>query len=467
MFRTLRFTLGALGALLTLEAQASSLPSQINDLLEKQPYPIHVGIVVQSASSGKILYEKNSDQLFMPASVQKLLTAVSALSFLGPEYRYETLALADGPIKEGVLNGNLVVKFSGDPLLSTHDLRDLIKQTGLKKITGQVYIDNYDYGSIPYGAGWGWEDLSYAYAAPMNAIIIDNNSFVMDIIPGELHKPAKLQPRLPPDVIKVNNYLITTTGKETCPITIYSSQHNEYDINGCLEKRLGVQHRELAIREPAIYARYTLMHVLRENGTQVNGDVVIHSVPPQATVIATHFSPPLRLLVKKMLKKSDNMIADSLLERLGAQYFKSRGTWINGSKAVKSILTHATGIDFSHNLIVDGAGLSRYNLLTPLQLSKVLDYGYKNQHITNELFEALPIAGKDGTLAYRMKNLLHHTDVRGKTGTMTGISALSGYIRTRDDTLIYVIMMNDYVGKPKRYKHLQDEICKLLVEYGY
>ena len=160
------------------------------------------------------------------------------------------------------------------------------------------------------------------------------------------------------------------------------------------------------------------------------------------------------------------LIADSLLKRIGAYYFHAPGAWKNGSKAIQQILTKEAGITFQKNTIVDGAGLSRYNFLTPSQLSQVLYYSYRNQKIVDHFFEALPIAGKDGTLAYRMKSFLNpQIDIRGKTGTMAGISTLSGYITTADHRrLSYVIMVNDYTGKHRPYRHVEDQICELLAE---
>ena len=152
------------------------------------------------------------------------------------------------------------------------------------------------------------------------------------------------------------------------------------------------------------------------------------------------------------------------LKKLGETYFRSRGTWQNSVNALNAILTKPTGIDFNHNLINDGAGLSRYNLISPKQLAKALYFAYHHNTIKKPFFNALPIGGKDGTLAYRMKDLRSGARVHLKTGNMTGVSALAGYINTKHLGVIsFVMMINGFVKPKKPFLELEDDLSRYLV----
>lgn len=431
---------------------------------------VNIGIIVQSMKTNHILYQHRVNYFYTPASVQKLFTAVAALSFLKPSYRFMTQLFMDGKIKNGTLQGNLTVKFSGDPELKLKDLRELFHQLhryGLNKIVGNVYIDNFDYSNIPqYPPGCLWDDLSYSYAAPLNTIIINHNKFLLHFFPGKTNgEKPKLKSNLPPNVARFYNYLQTSAKyNKYCPITIYSNDQNDYKLGGCLVKSWGEQRRVLAIRDMIGYSKAIIKQLLKRNQIEYAGHINIHRIPPNAVLIANHLSPPLSKIVKEMLKDSDNLSTNSVLKKIGEVYDQNQSTWIKSLHALKTILQTPTGIDFKNNLIADGAGLSRYNLITPQQIAKLLYYAYHNPTINPTLLAALPIGGKDGTLEDRMLSTSKQERVRAKTGSMTGVSALAGYIQTKHNgTLSFVIMINGFIGKNKPYIQLEDQICEFII----
>ena len=152
---------------------------------------------------------------------------------------------------------------------------------------------------------------------------------------------------------------------------------------------------------------------------------------------------------------------------MGASYYGKPGTWKKGGKAVKAILQKNTGIDFKDTVIVDGSGLSRYNLITPEKLVALLHYAYHNEKIRNDFYSSLPIAAIDGTLQNRMKQVKPSPKVHAKTGTMHGVSALSGYVETKSkQTLIFSIIYNGIPGKIRPYYNLEDKLCAEIAARG-
>lgn len=437
---------------------------------EKARPGAHIGIVITQVSTGKVLFAQRANYLFSPASSLKLFPAVASLHFLGPDFHFDTSLLTNGTINNHVLEGDLVVKFTGDPELTTADVNDLINklsQAGVQSIRGHVYIDNSAYSAVPYPPGWLWDDLSYGYAAPLNAIIIDRNKFALHLEPSrqEGGHPI-LTPDIPPGVAHfINEAQTVTHGRKDCPLTIYSDIQSNYLVSGCLGRAWAKQHRVLAVRDPFAYARALIAAGLHNHQINYTGNITAHTASNNMTVLAQHSSPSLSILLREMLKNSDNLTTDSLLKKIGEVYSKEPGSWQNGLHALKKILG-PSGIDFKQCVVNDGAGLSRYNLITPLQFVQLLNFAYQNEVVRNALWPAMPIAGQDGTLTYRMQPIASGGRVHAKTGTMTGVSTLAGYVNTkRQGTLSFVVMVNGFVGKARPFKHLQDQICEFLINH--
>jgi D-alanyl-D-alanine carboxypeptidase/D-alanyl-D-alanine-endopeptidase (penicillin-binding protein 4) len=447
---------------------ANDIQTGIYHLLGQARPGTNIGMIVTQVSSGRVLFAQRADYLFGPASVLKLFTAVAALHFLKPDFHFNTSLLTNGSVKNHILYGDLFVKFSGDPELTTADVNNLITklaQIGVQEITGHVYIDNTDYSFVPYPPGWLWDDLSYGYAAPLNAVIIDRNKFILHLEPSKQdHAQPKLSPIIPAGVAHfINDAQTTAHNEKGCPLTIYSDLNSNYHVSGCISRIWSKQRRTLAVRDPFIYARVLIATALQKDHIRYAGNITARAATATMNVLVQHQSPSLAIMLREMLKKSDNLTTDSLLKKIGQLYFKQPGSWQNGLAALKKILS-PTGIDFKKCLINDGAGLSRYNLITPAQFAALLNFAYRDSNIINALWPALPIAGQDGTLAGRMQPVAAGGRVHAKTGTMTGISALAGYINTKHHGMLsFAIMVNGFVGKDRPFKHLQDQICEYLI----
>ncbi len=180
--------------------------------------------------------------------------------------------------------------------------------------------------------------------------------------------------------------------------------------------------------------------------------------------MAMHRSDPLPILLKHMLKESDNLYANSILKTLGAYYYKRPGTWQTGTQAMMAILTKYNQVDFTSAVLVDGAGLSRLNVITAAQMLQVLTTVHQKPVIFAALMEALPIAGVDGTLKRRLTEAAYRNNVHAKTGTMSEVSTLSGYLQNRShQTIAFTILINDINPHPGRYRKIEDTICKILI----
>jgi D-alanyl-D-alanine carboxypeptidase/D-alanyl-D-alanine-endopeptidase (penicillin-binding protein 4) len=181
-------------------------------------------------------------------------------------------------------------------------------------------------------------------------------------------------------------------------------------------------------------------------------------------MISYHSSKPLADLVTEMLKKSDNIIAGALFKKVGQIYTRKPGSWENGSYAVSQILARAAGVNISGMRVLDGSGLSPSNLVTPSQLMQVLSFAYRHEPTSDAFWDALPIAGVDGTLKHRLGNIARKA--RAKTGTISGVVSLAGYVTTSDkEMLAFVIMVNGNKGMTWKYRDLEDKIVTALSQY--
>ena len=212
------------------------------------------------------------------------------------------------------------------------------------------------------------------------------------------------------------------------------------------------------------YNKMLLSDLFRRAGIKINGEITAGTAQPDLSTLATHESKPLQQLISDMLKKSDNIIAGSLLKKMGEIFTRSPGTWENGGNAVEHILSQKASVDIWRMNIIDGSGLSRYNQVTPSQMLQVLDFAFHNYATNYDFISALPIAGVDGTLKHRMRNILRK--VRAKTGTMSGIVSLAGYTVSADkEPIAFVIMVNGRNGYGWKYREMEDKIVTLLTKY--
>lgn len=449
----------------------TSLQANLNNIINRfKGY--HVGVAIQSLSTGKMLYQYHANDHFIPASTLKLFTAIAALDYLGPRFQFKTRFLTNpaAKIENGILKGNLYIKFSGDPYLTLEDLKDMfdtLTEQHIKKVQGNVVIDDTVIDRNTWPPGRVIDDKIFCYAAPVTATIINRNCFSLSVKPNKLLHPTVVKSNSNLGVV-IDNQAVTKRLRRSSysldlkPNAIHANNH--YTLRGYLSPRRGPLSFAVALQNPNLATYDILAGLLRKYSIQ-HSNIVYGKTPPMARMLAENSSPELSFLIKNMLKKSDNLIADSLLKKLGEQYFSAQGSWKTGRNAVQAVLASKTGINFRHVIMVDGSGLSLNDIVTPNDFVKLLNFAYTQLPESKLLFESLPSSGRDGTLKNRLGGSILGR-VHAKTGSMHGISSLAGYIRTSNNQILaFSILINDPIpGKNNQggYRLLENRICEFL-----
>ncbi|WP_045968307.1 serine-type D-Ala-D-Ala carboxypeptidase [Xenorhabdus doucetiae] len=418
-------------------ANASSNVSSIEKSAQYLPAGTDFSFIAQVVGSKNPLVDYHGQQMALPASTQKIVAALAALLQLGKDYRFITTLESDANIVDGVLEGNLTARFVGDPMLTRSQLRNMVetlKQSGIKQIAGDLVIDVSIFASHDKAPGWVWNDMTQCFSAPPSAAIVDKNCFSVSLYsseqPGEL-AVVRVPSFYPVDVLsEVKTLAKGSPEAKYCELDVTSADLNRYTLTGCLTQRNEPLPLAFAIQNGASYVGKILKNELNTAGIELKGHIRRQSIPqPPEKIRAVNQSVPLMNMLTIMLKKSDNMIADTLFRTLGHRYFNVPGTWRAGSDAVRQILKQKAGIDLGNTVMVDGSGLSRHNLIAPATMMEILQFiAQHNDEL--DFISMLPKAGYDGTLAYRPG--LHEAGLDGKvfakTGSLQGVYNLAGFM---------------------------------------
>lgn len=459
--------LTALSVSCVLQAEDLGRTAQkIKGLIKNSLADASVGVVVQDANTGKLLYDYQAQKNFTPASTTKLFSAAAALLELGPDFVYET-ALYYSPA-----SGDVAIKFSGDPTLKVTELYSLLAalQTKSKVIKGDLWIDDTIYQGPLLGHGWTWDSTSWYHAAPVSAIILNKNQFGVTLFsaaaPGSKVE-ARFDPAYPGATLrklKTNLIAVTTEQSENiCQISAEVDEDNNLKLNGCWPIANEPTHLRLALKNPRKNAELLIREALTKLDLKLNGTIRFGKTPAKLDKIAHHNSEPLHVLLNAVLAHSNNLYAETLLKTLGARRF-GVGSFKTGVLAMQRTLEGVTGIDFAKARLFDGSGESRYNLLTAQQLARLL-YTMQQETTLKPYFkQALAASGVSGTLQKRFTSFDTKNNIHAKTGSLSGVSALAGYLRTRRDReLIVTIMINGAMQDGPALREFENKLCYYLV----
>lgn len=435
---------------------------------------VNIGMVIVNLNSGQILYQRNPERTYIPASILKLFTSAAALIYFGADYTFSTSLLGDPEhINDGVLSGNITLKLSGDPSLSQENLSQLLTQLKtnhhINTIAGDFVIDTSIFNpEKPYGPGWMVEDTYYAYGTRLSPIILDQNQINLVIeANGTAGKPAVIDMKSPAnDLIPLTNTATTGDKNADCKIKQQTATDNAVTISGCIALNTNAITKDLAIRDPLAYSEQLISQLLARQDIQLTGHITTTGkTPGKSSQLASITSSPLSQLVTTILKDSNNLFADAIFLKIGNIHAKSGGDWKASAQAVKQILREALALDLTESVIVDGSGLSRYNLLSPTQIGQLLTWIYHDFQDRDEFMAALPLAGKDGTLEDYPLNGNLPGYFRAKTGSMSGVINLAGYLTTQaDEDLAFVIMISGFSGPIENYIQLIGNITDYLAK---
>ena len=442
LFRTLFISFG-----LSFNAVAEV---NVVPLIANLPEGASTAVIAKNIDQNKIVADYNGSTFMLPASTQKVFTAVAAKLVLGDEFKFDTALLTNGKIQNGDLDGNLIVRFTGDPDLTSGQLYDLLaelKKQGVNKINGDLVLDTSVFSSHDRGLGWIWNDLTMCFNSPPSAANIDNNCFYAELdanqAPGETVKinvPAQF-----PIQVFGQVYIADSNEAPYCQLDVVVHDNNRYQVKGCLARQTKPFGLSFAVQDPDAYAAAIIQRQLKRLGIEFNGKVLQPQKMQQGQLLVQHFSKPLPDLLKKMMKKSDNQIADSLFRAVAYHYYKRPASFQLGTLAVKSIL-QKQGIKFGNSILADGSGLSRHNLVAPKTMLSVLEYIARNEDKLH-LMETFPIAGVDGTISGRggLINPPLVKNVIAKTGSLKGVYNLAGFMNNaRGEKVAFVQFINGY-----------------------
>lgn len=457
-----------------LNTAIASIQSGADHLINEVDPNINIGIEVNDLTTGKTLFNRNQNRLFIPASNMKLFSDAAALMVLGPDYKFRNeLAINHAKIRHGLLTGDLYLYLSGDPSFSRERLAQLIqslKKWQVESIQGNIIIDSSHANINPYAPGWMVEDLAYSYGAPLAPMMIDANRMTVTVNPaGKAGDPAIVEIDDISGGIYINNQVKTKENSQHCGVDFAMDRENHLTVRGCVGVGQWAVMQKMAIRNPLLYGQALLRHLLNQNNIKFDGNITLGKMPKGSMLLARDLSKSVAQLMADTLKPSDNLYADSLFLHAAAKLQGLPVNWQEAEILIKKFLEQQTGINLQKSVLIDGSGLSRYDLLTPHQTVSLLNFLFDRFPLTYEYIAALPVSGRDGTLQKRFRKPHQQDLVRAKTGTMTGVMSLSGYLYTANaHTLAFAMYINNLPGTHPnvsgKYRYLIDALCSYFLQ---
>lgn len=481
-WRLLAFSLLALCVLLYSPATQGarryrSLAHRINAILRSSPVGHGFwGIEVVSIPDGEVLYARNSNRLFQPASNMKLFTTSAALSTLGPNFIFRTtVESTEAPDIEGRVP-NLYLVGRGDPNLGSRvlpyhlktehrlpadldfeKLADEVVQKGVHVVTGNLYADDTYYVYRPYGVNWAVGDLLWYYGAPITALAFNDNSLDLQIDPADSPgKKAYIDLDPGEGYYYIDDEVETTSSRIPAKVEVDRLPGSmDLDVWGHIPLHSYGMEEKISIQDPPLYIGDMFRRLLAERGVRVDGRVVVREFTqaesaegtkmPQAehrVVLAEHDSLPLSQDIKVMLKVSQNLHAEMLLRTM-AHVEDNEGSLKDGIDILNGF-AQRIGISPTDVQFAGGSGLSRDTLVTPSALARLLVFMARAPYF-KPFYNALPVAGIDGTLSDRFRHTALQGRVHAKTGSMDHVNALSGYMNLPGRRRIAFVIIGNHL----------------------
>jgi D-alanyl-D-alanine carboxypeptidase/D-alanyl-D-alanine-endopeptidase (penicillin-binding protein 4) len=425
-----------------------------------------VGLAVIDLQKNELIYGLNENKDLTPASITKIVTAAAVLQKIGAGTKLQTGLYSAAPVKDGVLKGDLLLKGGGDSGFVSESMWFLVNElmrTGIKKVEGDVLVDDTDFDSVRADPSRDPERVDRAYDAPVGAMSFNWNSISIFIRPGEAGKPPQvyLDP-IDNGFTVVNRAKTTSSGGNNLEV---SRDGNKITVNGSI----GVNANEVPvyknIDDPVEWSGRNLIFFLSQRGITVGGKARPGERTPEMKLLAKADSKPIALAVADMMKFSNNYVAEMLTKNLAAHKAPTETASLEaGMKVVRSTLAEM-GIPESRFTLVNPSGLSRRNKMKAADMAKVLAASYRHFPSFAEYLTALPMAGIDGTLKNRMKNSAGQGWVRAKTGLLTGVVGLAGYAGRKDGSVrAFVFIFNGKGEQGDSARRLFDALATELVQ---
>jgi D-alanyl-D-alanine carboxypeptidase/D-alanyl-D-alanine-endopeptidase (penicillin-binding protein 4) len=461
------------------QSGVSSLASAIDAILsDPRLSGAQANVVVRSATDGSVLYARNADSRLIPASNDKAYSSAAALEVLGSDYRFATTVASDGVQLDSILRGNLYLKGTGDPTVQAADYDQLaatVAAAGIKKVTGKLVADDTFFDHRQLGNNWAWDNNPFSFQPEISALTVaadsnfDIGSTTVETAPAKtVGKPAQVKTIPATNFLSIQNE--TTTGPAGSANTIAVERKlgvNTVVVTGSIPLGGAVEDDLSTVSDPTGYAAAIFRDALKRHGVEIVDVTSRGSTPANSHVVVDRKSVPLSQLLTPFLKLSNNGMAEILVKAMG-QKSQNQGSWDAGLTAELSALSNL-GVDTNQIQLVDGSGLSNLDFTSPTQTTNLL-LAAKQKSWFQAWYNALPIAGQSnpligGTLSARMRNTTAAGNVHAKTGSLVGVSALSGYVTDADgEQLVFSIMENNFIFGSA--KPLEDAIAVDLANFS-
>lgn len=413
------------------------------------------------------IYKKNEKMLLHPASNMKVITSATALEFLDSNFTFKTSVYHSGIIMDSVCYGDVYVVGGCDPDFTSEDLDTLVKNVkdfGIKEIRGNIYGDVTAMDSLFWGNGWMWDDDPSSDFPYMTPLIINDACIEIAFEPGFIGKPINYSLIPQTDYFDVSNTSITTK-EDTSNFKVtrdWLNRGNEIMIEGDISYRRKPDTVQINIVNPEYYFLYLMKENLEKSGVSFYGKIDTGMVPEFSNFIYVKERRFDEVIVN-LNKESDNLSAEMTLRALSKVYKKEKASAENGTKMIDS-LVNRIGLNYKNYRYVDGSGVSHYNVVTTELMVELLKYFYNtSEEKYTTLKNSFPIAGIDGTLENRMRRTKAYRNVYAKTGTLTGVSTLSGYLTSKNGhELAFSIFVQNFRRGARIARRYQDKICDFL-----
>ena len=447
------------------------------------------GAIVVSLDSGDTLFALQPDSALAPASNLKLLTTAAALQLLGPEYRFRTYLLTDGLVADGVVEGDLVLYGTGDPGISDrffrrkdtvfHRLIDQLEQLGIHTVTGDLVGDASFFAGPLRPPGWDARDLNDHFTGAVSALSFNENVVSYRVVAGAPGQAPAVSTVPRHSGMELINNAQTVDGQPRPRLAILRDDPlDPVRVEGRMTAGTRDVWREMTVSVPARFAAENFRAALEERGITLQGDLRIVEDPSEsllgrdrlqapshgrraARVLARYVSEPLTRYLDVVNHESNNLFAELVFRSLGRSV-TGQGSSEASARAVRATLSEM-GVDLRGVVQVDGSGLSSANRVSASTFVSVLDRMSTSPH-WDQYWASLPEAGQRRGLG-RMYSTAAAGNLRAKTGTIEGVSALSGMVRTGDgERLAFSLLVNE-ARSTTRAKRVENQIGVLLASF--
>ncbi len=452
-------------------------------------------VKIVSLDTGVVMYEQNANKFVRPASNMKLYTVAAALDRLTPDFHFTTSVYAKEKPDKGTVKGDLIIYGRGDPSLAArfnggdyfkgiNDLADRIVAAGVKRVKGDLVGDESYFNGAPLGGGWEWEDLQWGDGAQVSALTVNDNVMHLTVTPGERVGAPLVFTTAPGPFIAISNRGTTTARGTKSELRLYRAVgSNTLEIFGSLPIGDNGFTGDVAIPDPALAFVTLLRDALAKRGVKVDGRlrtldarsgtslipaVTQTTAPPQAGPfeIASLPSPAFGAVAAQTLKPSQNLYTELILRTIGTPRLGPGQTNEDAGLIVVRNFLRQAGVTESNLVINDGSGLSRNDMITANTTVQLLTFMSKHRYY-QAFYDALPIAGTDGTLRTRMKSTAAEGNLRAKTGSLSSVASLSGYVTTAaGEHLVFSMMLNNYPSASAVRRDSIDAIGILLASFA-